>query len=103
MTGAPKVRAMELIEQAEAVRRGPYAGAAGWFGADGACDLCVVIRTAVVTGGNAYLHVGGGIVADSDPLAEYEESLLKARTVARSLGASLPAVGASRAPVRTLV
>jgi anthranilate/para-aminobenzoate synthase component I len=93
MTGAPKVRAMELIEELEPVRRGPYAGAFGWLGRDGACDLAVVIRTAVVVGGRAHLHVGGAIVADSRPLAEYEESLLKARTVAAALGAALPVAG----------
>ena len=90
MTGCPKVRAMRVIEQLEPVRRGPYAGAFGWIAPDGACDLAVVIRTAVVTGGRAYLHVGGAIVADSEPRAEYEESLLKARTVARALGARVP-------------
>jgi para-aminobenzoate synthetase component I len=89
MTGAPKVRAMQLIEQLEPVRRGPYAGAFGWLSPDGSCDLAVVIRTAVVTRGRAYLHVGGAIVADSDPAEEYEESLVKARTVARALGATL--------------
>ena len=89
MTGAPKVRAMQLIEQLEPVRRGPYAGAFGWLTPDGACDLAVVIRTAVVTRGRAYLHVGGAIVADSDPAGEYEESLVKARTVARALGATI--------------
>jgi para-aminobenzoate synthetase component 1 len=88
MTGCPKVRAMTVIEQLEEVRRGPYAGAFGWLTADGACDLAVVIRTAVVTGGRAYLHVGGAIVADSGARAEYEESLLKTRTVARALGAA---------------
>ena len=87
MTGAPKVRAMQLIEQLEPVRRGPYAGAFGWLAPDGSCDLAVVIRTAVVTRGRAYLHVGGAIVADSDPAEEYEESLVKARTVAGALGA----------------
>jgi para-aminobenzoate synthetase component 1 len=91
MTGAPKVRAMELIEELEPVRRGPYAGAFGWFGHDGACDLAVVIRTAVVVGGQAHLHVGGAIVADSLPRDEYDESLLKARTVATALGARVPA------------
>jgi para-aminobenzoate synthetase component 1 len=87
MTGAPKVRAMQLIEELEPVRRGPYVGAFGWLAPDGSCDLAVVIRTAVVTQGRAYLHVGGAIVADSDPAEEYEESLVKARTVAGALGA----------------
>ena len=89
MTGAPKVRAMELIEQLEPVRRGPYAGAIGWIAPDGTCDLSVVIRTAVVTGGTAHLHVGGAIVADSVASSEYEESLVKARTVAAALGATI--------------
>jgi para-aminobenzoate synthetase component I len=95
MTGCPKVRAMRVIEQLEPVRRGPYAGAFGWMAPDGACDLAVVIRTAVVTAGRAYLHVGGAIVADSEARAEYEESLLKARTVARALG--VPEVPTSEA------
>jgi para-aminobenzoate synthetase len=90
MTGAPKVRAMQLIEELEPVRRGPYAGAFGWIGPDGACDLAVVIRTAVVLDGRAHLHVGGGIVADSQPRDEYAESLLKARTVAAALGVRPP-------------
>ena len=90
MTGCPKVRAMQVIEQLEPVRRGPYAGAFGWLAPDGACDLAVVIRTAVVTDGRAHLHVGGAIVADSEARAEYDESLLKARTVARALGAPFP-------------
>ncbi len=89
MTGCPKVRAMDVIEHLEPVRRGPYAGAFGWISPDGACDLAVVIRTAVVTDGRAYLHVGGAIVADSEPRSEYDESLLKARTVARALGAGI--------------
>jgi para-aminobenzoate synthetase component 1 len=89
MTGCPKVRAMQVIEQLEPVRRGPYAGGFGWIAPDGACDLAVVIRTAVVTGGRAYLHVGGAIVADSGARSEYDESLLKARTVARALGAEI--------------
>jgi para-aminobenzoate synthetase component I len=91
MTGCPKVRAMQVIEQLEPVRRGPYAGAFGWLAPDGGCDLAVVIRTAVVTGGRAHLHVGGAIVADSEARAEYDESLLKARTVARALGVLMPA------------
>ncbi|MEO9173969.1 MAG: anthranilate synthase component I family protein [Gaiellales bacterium] len=91
MTGCPKVRAMDVIEHLEPVRRGPYAGAFGWLAPDGACDLAVVIRTAVVTGGRAYLHVGGAIVADSEARSEYGESMLKSRTVARALPARLPA------------
>ena len=88
MTGAPKIRAMEIIDELEPVRRGPYAGAFGWIGSDGTCDLAVVIRSAVVTGGRAYLHVGGAIVADSVVEDEYQESLIKARTVRAALGAT---------------
>jgi anthranilate/para-aminobenzoate synthase component I len=90
MTGCPKVRAMELIERIEPVRRGPYAGAFGWVGPNGACDLAVVIRTAIVARGRAHVHVGGAIVADSQPRAEYEESLLKARSLALALGSGAP-------------
>jgi para-aminobenzoate synthetase component 1 len=89
MTGAPKIRAMEIIDRLEPVRRGPYAGAAGYIGADGGLDLCVVIRSFVVTPGRLDLQVGGAVVADSDPEEEYGETLVKGK---RALGA-LEAVG----------
>jgi aminodeoxychorismate synthase component I len=94
ITGAPKVRAMEIIEELEPVRRGVYTGAIGWLGWDGALDLSIAIRTFVVTGGEAYFHAGGGIVADSDPAAEYEETLAKALGLVRALGegVEIPAV-----------
>ena len=79
MTGAPKLAAIELIEQLESVRRGVYAGALGYFDVRGGLDLSVVIRTIVCKDGHAHLHVGGGIVADSSPEAEYLESLDKAK------------------------
>lgn len=79
MTGAPKLASMELIEELESVRRGVYAGALGYFDVRGGLDLSVVIRTLVVKDGVAHLNVGGGIVADSSPEAEYLESLDKAR------------------------
>jgi len=79
MTGAPKIAAIELLDRLENVRRGPYAGALGYLDLRGGLDLSVVIRTFVWKDGQAHLHVGGGIVADSSPEAEYRESLDKAR------------------------
>jgi para-aminobenzoate synthetase component 1 len=79
ITGAPKRRAMEIIEELEPVRRGPYTGATGWLGAAGDLDLAVAIRTALVRGGRLSLSVGGGIVADSSPEAELAETEAKAR------------------------
>jgi len=79
LSGAPKVRAMEIIDELESVKRGvAYAGAVGYFGADGSVDTCIVLRTGLVRGGKLYVQAGGGVVADSDPGAEYEETLQKA-------------------------
>lgn len=85
VNGAPKVRAMELIAELEPAARGPYAGTVGYFGLDGAMDMCITIRTIVLAGGRAYLQSGAGIVADSDPEREYEECLHKARALHRAL------------------
>jgi para-aminobenzoate synthetase component 1 len=85
VTGAPKIRAMEILEELEDVRRGPYCGSAGWFGYDGDLRLNILIRTLVARGHEASFHVGGGIVADSDPAAEYEETLVKARAMVEAL------------------
>jgi para-aminobenzoate synthetase component 1 len=87
VTGAPKIRAMEIIEELEPTRRGIYTGALGYLSFDGDLDLSMVIRSFVVRGDNAFFHVGGGIVADSEPLAEYEETMVKARALLESLGA----------------
>ncbi len=87
MTGAPKVRAMEILHELEPVSRGPYAGALGYLSFCGDLDLSVVIRTVLLCQGEARFHVGGGVVADSRPEAEYEESLLKARALLEALGA----------------
>jgi para-aminobenzoate synthetase component 1 len=87
ITGAPKVRSMEIIEELEPTRRGIYTGAIGYLCFSGDMDVNIVIRTVVVKGGTAYFQVGGGIVADSDPEAEYEETLDKARALARGLAA----------------
>ncbi len=81
VTGAPKVRAMEIIEELEPVKRGPYAGAVGYFGFSGAMDTCITLRTIVMHRGRAYIQAGGGIVYDSDPDAEYMETLNKARAM----------------------
>lgn len=79
ITGAPKVRAMEIIDEVEPVRRGVYTGSIGYFGFDGSVNLNIAIRTAVVRDRICHFHAGGGIVADSDPDMEYQETLDKAR------------------------
>jgi anthranilate synthase component 1 len=85
VSGAPKIRAMEIIDELEPVRRGTYAGAVGYFGWGGASmDTAITIRTVLVTGGRAYVQAGAGIVLDSDPATEYEESLSKARALLRA-------------------
>jgi len=86
ITGAPKIRAIQIIDALEPTRRGPYTGAIGYWDAGGACDFNIAIRTIVVEGGAASFHVGGGIVADSTPDGEYEETLVKARGMMRALG-----------------
>jgi para-aminobenzoate synthetase component 1 len=86
ITGAPKVRAMEIIEELEPVRRGVYTGAIGYFSFTGEVDLSVAIRTMVLKEGRASFSVGGGIVADSDPAEEYEETIHKGRGLAAALG-----------------
>lgn len=85
VTGAPKIRAMEILGELEEVRRGPYSGSAGYIGYDGDLSLNILIRTLVQTGHDVTFHVGGGIVADSDPDAEYDETLAKARPMLRAL------------------
>jgi anthranilate synthase component 1 len=85
VSGAPKVRAMEIIDELEGVRRGPYAGAVGYFGYSGNMDTCITIRTIVVKNQTAYVQAGAGIVADSDPTREYEETLHKAQALAEAI------------------
>jgi anthranilate synthase component 1 len=85
LSGAPKVRAMEIIDELESEKRGlVYGGAVGYFGADGSVDTCIVIRTALIKDGTMYVQAGGGIVADSEPDAEYEETLHKSRALLRA-------------------
>lgn len=92
ITGCPKIRAMQIIDELEPVARGPYCGAIGWVDAKGDMQFNVAIRTIVVTGGQAHFAVGGGIVADSDPAGEFDETIHKSRALADALGISLPAL-----------
>jgi para-aminobenzoate synthetase component 1 len=85
VTGAPKIRAMEIIAELEPTARGPYCGAIGYLSATGAMDTNIVIRTVLIDGDRISLQVGGGIVADSDPEAEYQETLVKARALRETL------------------
>ncbi|MCL6615295.1 MAG: anthranilate synthase component I family protein, partial [Firmicutes bacterium] len=85
VSGAPKVRAMEIIDELEPQSRGPYAGAVGYFGFSGNMDTCITIRTIVFSGTGAWVQAGAGIVADSDPEREYQESINKARALLRAL------------------
>lgn len=84
VSGAPKVRAMEIIDELEKTRRGVYGGAIGYFAANGAMDSCIALRTALVKDGTVYVQAGGGVVADSDPEAEYQETQNKARALVRA-------------------
>jgi anthranilate synthase component 1 len=85
VTGAPKVRAMEIIEELEPTRRGPYAGAVGYVSFTGNLDTCITIRTILFSRGMAFIQAGAGIVADSDPEREYEETMSKARALRRAI------------------
>lgn len=85
LSGAPKVRAMQIIDELESEKRGvAYAGAVGYFGADGSVDTCIVLRTGLIKDGQLYVQAGGGVVADSDPNAEYEETLQKSGALRRA-------------------
>ena len=92
VSGAPKIRAMEILDELEPVRRGIYAGAVGYF-ADGGrnMDTAIAIRTIVAANGMAHVQAGAGIVADSDARAEYEETLAKARALLRVMTMTAPA------------
>jgi len=85
VSGAPKIRAMEIIEELEGLRRGPYAGAVGYFSYSGNMDTCITIRTIVIVDGTAYLQAGAGIVADSDPAREHQECLNKLQALAEAI------------------
>jgi anthranilate synthase component I len=85
VSGAPKIRAMEIIDELEPTRRGPYAGAVGYFGFSGNMDTCITIRTLVIKDRVAYIQAGGGVVADSVPSAEYQETVNKAKAMMRAV------------------
>ena len=104
MTGAPKVRAMEIIDSLEPERRGPYAGAVGHIGwGDHRMDLCITIRTCVLAGAEANVQAGAGIVADSDPAKEWEETETKARAMLTAIGRVRGARGGRIQPPATLI
>jgi len=81
LSGAPKVRAMEIIEEMEPTRRGAYGGAVGYFSFSGNMDTCITIRTFVIKGGVIFIQAGAGIVADSDPQREYNETVNKVKAL----------------------
>ena len=85
LSGAPKVRAMQIIDELEPTRRGPYGGAMGYFSFNGNMDTCITLRTIVVKDGVAYVQAGGGVVADSVPALEYDETRNKARAALRAI------------------
>ena len=88
VSGAPKIRAMEIIDELEPVRRGVYGGAVGYFGYDGNMDTAIALRTLMIKNNKVYIQAGGGVVADSDPAAEFEESVNKAKAMVKALGAA---------------
>ncbi|MDP6545530.1 MAG: anthranilate synthase component I [Phycisphaerae bacterium] len=85
VSGAPKIRAMEIIDEFEPTRRGPYAGAVGYVDFSGNMDTCIALRTMVISGGKVYLQAGAGFVADSVPQTEYEETINKARALLKAI------------------
>jgi len=85
VSGAPKIRAMQIISELEPEKRALYAGAIGYFGYNGSLDTCIVIRTIVMKGKKVFIHAGAGIVADSDPEMEYQETLNKARAMLKAV------------------
>ncbi|MGM0588913.1 MAG: anthranilate synthase component I [Bacteroidota bacterium] len=89
VSGAPKIRAMEIIDELEPTKRGPYAGAVGYFDFSGNMDTCIAIRTMVVTDSNIYIQAGAGIVADSDPQLEYQETQNKANALLQALSVAI--------------
>jgi anthranilate synthase component 1 len=85
VSGAPKVRAMQIIDEVEPTKRGPYAGAVGYVDFTGNMDTCIALRTLVLQGQTAYIQAGGGVVYDSQPAEEYEETVNKARGLLKAV------------------
>jgi anthranilate synthase component 1 len=96
VSGAPKVRAMEIIDELEPTRRGPYAGAVGYFDYRGNMDTCITLRTMVICKGKVYIQAGAGLVADSDPTSEYQETVNKAKALLSSVETTMARVGKSK-------
>lgn len=85
VVGSPRKRAMEIIDELEPIRRGPYAGAVGYFSFSGNLDTCITIRTIIIKGSRAYIQAGAGIVAASIPEREYQETINKARALIKAI------------------
>jgi anthranilate synthase component 1 len=85
VSGAPKIRAMEIIDSVEPVKRGPYAGAVGYLDYRGNCDTCIALRTAILAGGEVHVQAGAGVVADSQPAAEWTETMRKAEAMLKAI------------------
>lgn len=96
LSGAPKIRAMEIIDEIETVKRGVYGGAVGYLAGNGSMDLAIAIRTAVIRSGEIHVQAGGGIVADSDPRTEWEETMNKARAVMKAASIAEGGLGMRR-------
>ncbi|MFA9476096.1 MAG: chorismate-binding protein, partial [Filomicrobium sp.] len=96
VSGAPKVRAMQIIDELEKAKRGPYAGCVGYFSADGNMDTCIVLRTALVKDGQVHVQAGAGIVHDSVPESEQQECINKAKAVVRAAEAAVRFAGGGR-------
>jgi anthranilate synthase component 1 len=94
VSGAPKVRAMQIIDELEKEKRGIYAGCVGYFSANGEMDTCIVLRTAIVKDGTMYVQAGAGIVADSDPSSEHLECINKAKALFRAAEEAVRFAGA---------
>jgi anthranilate synthase component 1 len=100
VSGAPKIRAMQIIDELEPRKRGPYAGAVGYIDFSGAMDTCIALRTVVITAGKAYVQSGAGIVADSVPESEFQETLNKAKGLLVSLEMTAERLGQGIPPTR---
>jgi anthranilate synthase component 1 len=85
VTGAPKIRAMEIIDELETTKRGPYAGCVGYFSFSGNLDTCITIRTILIKGDRCYVQAGAGIVADSVPEKEYRETINKSKGMLKAI------------------
>jgi anthranilate synthase component 1 len=85
VSGAPKIRAMQIINSLEKHKRCAYAGAVGYFGFDGSHDSCITLRTCLLKDGKAYVQAGAGVVADSDPTYEYNETVSKSKALLRAI------------------